>query len=357
MSTVTITEEALGQLRAAKAAMAERKELRDIVESRDGVIARYGPAFQPGAVQSLEEGVLRSFLLIENNHHWSGLFRQGNRICADMPKTRAALAALVDETRPIQDRTGAAIEIKGMGKGIITAILLVAYPDRYGVWNNTSEGGLVELGLLPSWPRGATFGERYVAVNAVLVQLARVLDVDLWTLDTIWWNLQFSGGDDEVAKQVDVAPSEIGAAPGRFAVERHLHDYMFDNWPRLGLATDWDIFARDGVADAGYEFRTPVGRIDLLARHKRESRWLVIELKRDKSSDATVGQVLRYMGWVKEHVADPQDVVEGMIVATEGDTQLHYALRAAPSVSFKSYEVEFRLKDGPSFEEFARSAG
>jgi len=360
MSMITIPQAALGRLRAAKAVMAESKELRDIVEARDGVIARYGPAFQPGAVETLEEDVLRSFLFIENNRHWSGLFRQGNRICADMPRTRAALTALVDEARPIQDRMGPAIEIKGMGKGIITAILLVAYPDRYGVWNSTSEGGLVELGLLPTWPRGASFGERYVAINTVLVELARLLDVDLWTLDTIWWNLQTGDGDDDASEEVDLASDGTGSssrpAGGRFALERHLHDYMFDNWSRLELAADWDIFAREGAPGIGYEFRTPVGRIDLLARHKREPRWLVIELKRDKSSDATVGQILRYMGWVKEHLADPQDTVEGMIVATEGDVQLHYALRAVRSVSFKYYEVEFSLKDGPTFEEFARLA-
>jgi len=33
---------------------------------------------------------------------------------------------------------------------------------------------------------------------------------------------------------------------------------------------------------------------------------------------------------------------------------LHYALDVVPSVSFKSYEVEFRLRNGPAFEEFAK---
>ncbi len=357
MNRIKISDDALGRLRAAKIAMLEREDVRGIIEARDGVLARYGPAFQPGAMATLDEDVLRSFLRIENNRHWSGLYRQGNRICADMPKTRAALSALVDETRPIQDRTRAATDIKGLGKGIISALLLVAYPSTYGVWNATSEGGLVKLDLLPDWPRGASFGERYDAVNQVLVELARLLDVDLWTLDTIWWHLQLDAGDDdtdepEPAKVEDVALPQ--AAAGRFAMERHLHDYMFDNWGRLELAGEWEIYTRDGEPEAGYEFRTPIGRIDLLARHRREPRWLVIELKRNKSSDAVVGQVLRYMGWVQAHLAEAQEVVEGMIVATEGDPQLHYALSMIPVVSFKSYEVEFRLKDGPSFLEFSR---
>ena len=46
--------------------------------------------------------------------------------------------------------------------------------------------------------------------------------------------------------------------------------------------------------------------------------------------------------------------MEGLVIAARGEDKLHYALSAVPSVSFKSYEVEFRLNDGPSFEEFSR---
>ncbi|HZV57069.1 MAG TPA: hypothetical protein VFF89_05290 [Sphingobium sp.] len=169
---------ALGRLRAAKAAMQKDAEIREILESRDSVVDRYSPQFQPGQIEQIDEKVLRSFLLIENNKHWSGLLRQSNRICSDMAATRAALGALVDESQPIEERTGPATEIKGLGKGIITAILIVAYPNKYGVWNNTSESGLVELDLMPEWRRGASFGVRYAAINAVLNELARELGVD-----------------------------------------------------------------------------------------------------------------------------------------------------------------------------------
>ncbi|GGF60392.1 hypothetical protein GCM10011402_10500 [Paracoccus acridae] len=336
--------------------MIEDGEIKKILEAQDEVLARYSPAFQPGRIEAIEEDVLRSFLYIENNHHWSGLNRQVNRVCADMAATRAALAELVDESRPIAARMKSATDIKGMGKGIITAILHVAYPDRYGVWNNTSNDGLVELGLFPQAERGASFGARYAAVNDVLVGLSHALEVDLWTLDTIWWFL--NAEEDDVGPSIPSVAEGVPAVPNvrtaRFALERHLHDYIFDNWDMLDLARDWEIYARDGEPEAGYEFRTPIGRIDLLARHKRDRRWLVIELKREKSSDAVVGQVLRYMGWVQRHLVENGETVEGLVVATEGDPQLHYALDVVPAVSFKSYEVEFRLKAGPSFAEFAR---
>lgn len=363
MTVSVISEFALGKLRAAKASVLDRTATREILAAKDEVLARYSPAFQPGVIENIDEEVLRSFLYFENNRHWSGLNRQVNRVCADMAATRVALGQLVDETQSISERMQSVTAIKGMGKGIITAILHVAYSDRYGVWNNTSHEGLDELGLMPQLPRGASFGERYAAINAVLVNLAQALDVDLWTLDTLWWFLNAVAeeeGDEstEASASIVAATATPPQAPtvkaARFALERHLQDYMFDNWDRLDLASDWAIYIRDGEPDAGYEFRTPIGRIDLLARHKRDGSWLVIELKREKSSDAVVGQLLRYMGWVQKHLAESGEKVAGLVVATEADSQLHYALEVVPSVSFKSYEVEFRLKDGPSFEEFSR---
>lgn len=357
MSSPIISEFALGRLRVAKAAMADDMDIKKIIDAKDEVIARYGPAFQAGHIDVIDEQVLRSFLYFENNRHWSGLNRQVNRVCADMAKTRAALASLVDESRPISDRMEDAKDIKGMGKGIITAILQVAYPDAYGVWNNTSNDGLIELGLFPELPRGTGFGARYAAVNEVLLGLAEALEVDLWTLDTVWWYLYSEDGEDvsdTTLLAVEERVPEVAVRSTRFALERHLHDYMFDNWDTLDLAREWAIYSRDGEPEAGYEFRTSIGRIDLLTRHKVEPRWLVIELKREKSSDAVVGQVLRYMGWVRAHLAEEGETVEGLIVATEGDSQLHYAVSAATAVSFKSYEVEFRLKDGPSFDRWQK---
>ncbi len=358
MTLQSIPENAMGRLRAAKAAMLDRQDTREILEAKDEVLARYSPAFQPDTIGTIDEDVLRSFLYFENNRHWSGLNRQVNRVCTDMPTTRTALTHLVDETRPIADRMQPVTDIKGMGKGIITAILHVAYPDQYGVWNNTSHDGLLELGLLPQTARGASFGERYAAVNEVLLHLAAALDVDLWSLDAVWWFLHSDAEDEDTNQPTPVTPDAPTQTPNtkttRFALERHLHDYMFDNWDMLDLAQEWDIYTRDGEPEAGYEFRTPIGRIDLLAKHKRDPRWLVIELKREKSSDAVVGQVLRYMGWVQKHLIEVGESVEGLVVATEGDPQLHYALEVVPSVSFKSYEVEFRLKNGPTFEEFAK---
>ncbi len=70
----------------------------------------------------------------------------------------------------------------------------------------------------------------------------------------------------------------------------------------------------------------------------------MVELKRAQTSDDTVGQVLRYMGWVGSHLAESGESVEGLIIAHDNDARLHYALMGAPGVRLMLYEVQFDLR-------------
>jgi len=59
-----------------------------------------------------------------------------------------------------------------------------------------------------------------------------------------------------------------------------------------------------------------------------------------------VGQLLRYMGFVKEEIAEDNQTVEGVIIASEDDSKLRWALVAVPSVTFYRYQVSFKLLKG-----------
>ena len=56
-----------------------------------------------------------------------------------------------------------------------------------------------------------------------------------------------------------------------------------------------------------------------------------------------VGQILRYVGFVKEQIAEVDQTVEGVIIALEDDQKLRWALLAVPSIAFYRYEVSFKL--------------
>jgi hypothetical protein len=50
------------------------------------------------------------------------------------------------------------------------------------------------------------------------------------------------------------------------------------------------------------------------------------------------------MGWVRVHLAQPDQEVEGLIVAHETDDQLAYAVSALPGLTLMTYAVKFELK-------------
>jgi len=337
--------QAVGRLREVLAEMKKSETWKQIVEPREAVFARFQPIFQPAYIQGLTADELRPFFYFENNHHWTGLFRQVNRVCSDMPRLREVLLKMTDETRAIEDRldeVGGAVV--GLGKAIITGILTVTFPAKYGVWNNVSESGLIKLGIFPDFERGMSFGARYSRINTILRRLADALGIDLWTLDALWWQLE--RGNEPPVLSMGTDESIVGprpAASAQFGLERHLHDFLYDNWAHTELGRDWSIFAQPGEPDAGYEYACPVGKIDILARHRTEKKWLVVELKRNDTSDSVVGQILRYMGWVRQHLAEPGEEVHGLVIARTGDLALQYAISAVAELRFMTYEVEFKL--------------
>jgi hypothetical protein len=260
-----------------------------------------------------------------------------------MNTLRQALALLLDENSPLQERFPKTLDrVTGLGKGIATAILTVAYPDKYGVWNNTSEAALRQLGLWPDFERGADIGKRYAKINDLLARLAADLEMDFWTLDAFWWSLL---EPVPPISETTSTPSPLVESGGRFALERQLEEFLLENWERTPLAREWVVYSTPDDPEAGNQYPTDVGRIDILARHKTQPRLLVIELKRNQSTDQTIGQTLRYVGWVRKHLAKDGQSVEALIIAHQIEKEALYAISTLPNVRMMTYEVEFRLKE------------
>ena len=130
-----------------------------------------------------------------------------------------------------------------------------------------------------------------------------------------------------------------------FAMEKHLEDFLVKNWAQTELGKDYDIYAEDGEP-VGQQYPTDTGPMDLLAVKKDKSELLVVELKRGKASDVVVGQVLRYMGFVKEDLAESHQAVRGAIIALEDDLRIRRALAVTPSIQFFRYQISFKLLKG-----------
>jgi len=165
-------------------------------------------------------------------------------------------------------------------------------------------------------------------------------------------NISRSGFADEIENLISggtlptlVSIDETVEDPAAFALEKHLEDFLVENWAQTNLGKEYDIFEEDGEK-VGQQYQTDTGPIDVLAIRKDKKELLVLELKKGRASDVVVGQVLRYMGYALQELAEEGQSVKGVIIALEDDQKLRRALAATPNIAFYRYQVNFKLLQG-----------
>ena len=141
---------------------------------------------------------------------------------------------------------------------------------------------------------------------------------------------------------VIVSTDDTVEDPSVFALERHLEDFLVKNWHQTELGKQYDIYSEEGEI-VGQQFKCDTGNMDILAISKDEKTLLVVELKKGRASDNVVGQVQRYMGYVKSELAETDQEVRGVIIALEDDVRIQRALSVTTNIDFYKYEVSFRL--------------
>ena len=127
-----------------------------------------------------------------------------------------------------------------------------------------------------------------------------------------------------------------------FALEYQLRDFIAQNLTTISIMDQTLELYVDPTGRDGIEYPTAVGPIDILARDSNGD-FFVFELKRGRSPDYTIGQLARYMGWVKNTIGREHKVF-GVIVAKSINNKLRYAASVIPNTCLLEYEVEFRLR-------------
>ncbi|KKS96375.1 MAG: hypothetical protein UV73_C0011G0047 [Candidatus Gottesmanbacteria bacterium GW2011_GWA2_43_14] len=327
------------------------------IESEKKVVGKYGQIFKPTNLDNLTKEDFKSFLLIKNNLHWEAIHRQGNIITADMKILIKFLKYLLNESIPIKERLSTkfvedgGLWVKGMGRAVMSPIMMVVYPDKYGVWNTRSEAALKKLNLFPHLRSGDGFGDKYIKINNVLLELASKYQISLWNLDGVlgeisgWgpWLEQASYGKTDEEEEVERDAKEHGIEDvTNFGMERQLEDFLIANWNKTLFGKDYDLIYGEGNDLLSQQYQTATGPIDILAKAKSGKGFLVIELKKGRTSDAVVGQILRYITWIRENLAH-NDPVQGAIIILESDEKLRYSLKSLNGISLYTYRVDFKL--------------
>lgn len=303
--------------------------------------------FNPTNLDNLTAEDFKSFLLIKNNKHWEGIHRQGNMITSDMEKLKSVLKLLLDESKPIKERIDRIMPknkppmIKGLGRAALTPVLLVVYPNKYGVYNSVVEAGMKRFGKFPSF-KNESFAEKYVIINELINNLAKQNELSLWQMDEVWWqNTVGSLPSEEETKEKETEESGFSAP-----IESQLEDIVISSWENIPKFKDLEILQEDGEY-IGQQYDTKeVGRIDLLCKDKKTGDFVIIELKRGRESDKVVGQTLRYMGWVKKNLAKEGQNVYGLIITFEGDpdSRLKYSLEPIKNlIELKFYKISIAI--------------
>ena len=144
-----------------------------------------------------------------------------------------------------------------------------------------------------------------------------------------------AGGDGQDDEQDAVSPPTFG-------LEYQLRDFLGQNLASIEvdgrrLRLYVDPAGRDGV-----EYPTGVGPIDILAVDQHDD-FVVFELKRARTADRALGQLARYMGWIKYTIGRGKEV-RGVVVAREIDQRLKFGASIIPGVSLYEYAVQFTLQ-------------
>jgi hypothetical protein len=250
-----------------------------------------------------------------------------------MNEVKKAIAYLQNESVDIRTRInevlGGKLAVKGMGKNLATAILHVCdNSDKYGVWNNMAEGTLEKLGLLPEITTNK--GETYARINEVLNNIKKELNTDLAHVDCFMYMArELLEGDTTGKNATDQTIEGVS-----FRLEKELIDFIAKNISLI----------ENGLQFKEKEYPTDAGRIDLLGVDKKGD-FIVVETKKGRESDKVVGQISRYMGWVKLKMANHSQNVRGIIITNEPDEQLSYAVAAHDNIKLKYYRVKFELTD------------
>jgi Holliday junction resolvase-like predicted endonuclease len=149
---------------------------------------------------------------------------------------------------------------------------------------------------------------------------------------------------DYYKKTVSITPTSLSSdyGQGLIYMEQQLEDFIINNWNKIELGQKFDLIIEEGEL-ISQQYKTGIGPIDILAINKETKNFVVIELKKNQTSDDTIGQLARYMGWIKEN--KKVENVEGIIIAGSYDKKLDYALKVIKNIEVFLYEVDFKLKE------------
>lgn len=145
--------------------------------------------------------------------------------------------------------------------------------------------------------------------------------------------------EESMSQEELIETTEDVKEENEFAYEKDLQNFLAKNLNIIGNGLT--LYMKEGIN--GLEF--PVGNraIDILALDKNKD-YVVIELKVSRGYDRVVGQILRYMGSIRQKLAEKNQKVRGIIIAREITEDLILACSETQNIELFEYSLSVSLK-------------
>jgi len=175
--------------------------------------------------------------------------------------------------------------------------------------------------------------EDFFEYLVILREIKRILGLESYLqVQNLLWRI--SGYSSETKTEEESIETQKEEIPD--ILEEPLREYIARNLETIekGLT----------LIQTKYRPKAGVGEIDILCKDAK-NRFVVVEVKRWKDSDKVVGQILRYMGAIKEEKSSEP---RGIIILNQEDKRLNYAICIVKNIEAKYYKLNFAISGAPS---------
>lgn len=158
-----------------------------------------------------------------------------------------------------------------------------------------------------------------------------------------------SGEEPEVNEKQE--ETHIAETPNRMGGEKRelSKEWMLEQEFETKILRNDLVFGRrlkmyETESAYGRQFIIPgIGRLDILAQEVGSNDYYIIELKKGIGDDQVIGQIARYMGWVKQNLVRNDEKVHGIVCVNQVTEKLKLSAQVIPNIYVYEYGVHTRL--------------
>lgn len=183
-----------GAIIRTKEKFAPNSELRQIENSTK---QKYGSIFNSDHIGSITWEEFADFYENQDGERypWRGLNRNTKALKENFSKVRQALKYILDEELDLNERLNAVasqdggLKVKGLSSSVLSTILMLAYPKKYSVYNDSTTEVINKMLPDSKFERG-NFYKKYPEFNSIANEISVKSDISLWELNWLLMDIQ-----------------------------------------------------------------------------------------------------------------------------------------------------------------------